>query len=613
MDRRFILKTHKIVLPAFFLLACGLAASASLFGASRWLRLKSRNFELLTPAAEKKGQNLISYFERVRVFFAASMKTADESPQVVRIIGFDSEKEFGPYRINDFSRAYYTGGNRGDYIVIGDISPESYPTAVHEYVHLLLRRSGVRAPRWWYEGLADLYSTLKAYDNKVEVGEIIPARFDILIKQASWIDLADLLAPDRYLRLNQDPKASELLYAQSWALVHMLFLSEPYRPQLPDFLNRLTSGTPPEELFRSMYHKSIRQIQDDLQAYVRDKAFPRVVFPLKIEGALTATEITQATDLQVQLALANVSMGIEKGKQAGDILNRLNRDYPESWEVEESLGYLNWHAADRNAARSHFASAVEKGMSTPGSYIDYMALLGETGTKTSGLIALAEKAHVLQPASREISLKLASLYLSDLRYQQTITCIEKIGRPRPEESFQAYCLLARAYLGLGNLETAKQAAAEARAFARTSAEKAELDGITRSVNVRALAAAAKGEPPAPATQGASALSVEGSKEKVTQELGTVPAQPAIQDYQIRGKLVRIDCLGDKLRLIVEASGKTVALLLGDPNAVKILGKKTGTVAFYCGNQPDTPVVITYVPRPDPKVGTAGVISIIDFL
>src|SRR5579862_6035666 len=123
-------------LVAALLLACGHTLSA----AEQWLRIGSPNFELYTTAGEKKGREAILYFEQVRGLFQRLAKSKNGGPATpVRIIAFDSEKGYKPYRINDFATAYYLGARERDYIVMRSIAPENYPVAIHEYFHLIAK------------------------------------------------------------------------------------------------------------------------------------------------------------------------------------------------------------------------------------------------------------------------------------------------------------------------------------------------------------------------------------------------------------------------------------------------------------------------------------------
>lgn len=580
--------------------------------APSWHRIRSGNFELLTTAGEKKGRSLVQYFEQVRRFFIANMKIPeDPDTQVVHIVAFDTIKEFSPFRISSSSRAFYTGGTRGDYIVMASAATDSYPLAVHEYVHLLIRRSGFRAPPWWHEGLAELYSTLKTYENKVELGEAPSEHHVLLARQGAWKDFAAVLRADKYAPIYNDDKTAELFYAQSWALVHMLYLSEPYRAGFSDFLKGLNAGTSAEELFRANYGKDLRQVQEDMVNYLQNGALGRVQILIGMEGEAARVETAPASDLQVQVTLANVYLGTEKRKQAAEILERLHSHYPQSWEVERSLGYLRWYEADRDAARLHFRRAVEKGMKDAAGYIDYTALLSETGVPAADLIPLLEKALGFQPSSHETRLKLASMYMSERDYAKALAAVEKIGAPKPDEAFPFHSLIASARLGLENPGKALESAQTARPHARTVTEQSQLDSLQRGLmRQESAAVGSASEAPAGSAQPPGATN---TRIAVSDDAPPTRTPFEAERYRLKGKLERIDCFGDKLRLIFDVAGKEVALLILDPNVVTVKGKQTGTVAFHCGNQPDTAVSVTYTPKPDARLASAGIITVIEFL
>ena len=175
-------------------LLCTLAALPAVGSEGpRWLKIQSPNFELFTTAGERNGREVARHFEQVRAFFREAMGLGLKSGPPVRIVVFRSDKEFAPYAPNDFAAAFYLGAEDRDYVVMKSGSSEFFPVAVHEYIHLLVKHSGIAAPVWFNEGLAELYSNLKPLAGKIEVGDIIMAHF-ILLQESKWIDLATLLA-----------------------------------------------------------------------------------------------------------------------------------------------------------------------------------------------------------------------------------------------------------------------------------------------------------------------------------------------------------------------------------------------------------------------------------
>src|SRR5689334_6931668 len=88
-----------------------------------------------------KGAKLSSILKR---FGASFYRRAHRRifPTFPSIVAFRGEKEYKPYRINEFALAFYTGNQDRDYIVMQDISSEHYPAAIHEYAHLIINHSG---------------------------------------------------------------------------------------------------------------------------------------------------------------------------------------------------------------------------------------------------------------------------------------------------------------------------------------------------------------------------------------------------------------------------------------------------------------------------------------
>src|SRR5712692_6176956 len=97
-----IQRTAAVVLASVFL-------PSVIPAADQWLKLKSSHFELYTTAGEKKGREAILYFEQVRDFFSKALKQSKPAAPV-RIIAFSSEKEYKPFRPNEFASAFYLAG-----------------------------------------------------------------------------------------------------------------------------------------------------------------------------------------------------------------------------------------------------------------------------------------------------------------------------------------------------------------------------------------------------------------------------------------------------------------------------------------------------------------------
>jgi hypothetical protein len=158
-----------------------IAATAS--GEPRWIHIHSTNFEIYSSASEGSTRETLRYFEQVRTFFLQATGRSVSKPVPIYIIAFGSEKEYLPFRPNEFAAAFYHGGAERDYIVLSHSSSETFPVATHEYVHLVVQHAGLNFPPWLNEGTAELYSTLKPLGDKVIVGNLIPGRLQALYRK----------------------------------------------------------------------------------------------------------------------------------------------------------------------------------------------------------------------------------------------------------------------------------------------------------------------------------------------------------------------------------------------------------------------------------------------
>ena len=95
-----------------------------------WLSIRSANFELYTTAGERAGRDLIKHFEQVRSFFTQAFGSRLAAARPARLIVFRNEKEYQPYRPNEFAGAFYQPGAAHDFIVMSGASSEHYTDAV---------------------------------------------------------------------------------------------------------------------------------------------------------------------------------------------------------------------------------------------------------------------------------------------------------------------------------------------------------------------------------------------------------------------------------------------------------------------------------------------------
>ena len=572
-------------------LLCGLECASA---APRWLKLNSTNFELFTTAGERRGRDVILYFEQVRGFFLKATHTSGRSALPVRIVAFSSEKEYRPYRATEAAAAYAVGGHDRDYIVLSGTGSENYPIAVHEYVHLLIKPGGEKVPLWLNEGLAEFYSTLKPVGKQVRVGDILPGHFMVL-QQSKWLDLETLIAVDRDSPYYNEKRRVSLFYAESWALTHMLMLTEPYRAKLPQFIAAAAKGDQ-QPAFEQVFGKKAWEVWMDLQAYLRKGAYNVALFHVELEKSAEQPEIREATEMESGLVLANLLSAVRKRDEARQAFTELARQNPLRPEVEEAFGYFARGARETEEACTHFARAVELGSANAQLYYDYANLLHQSRELHTKRIPLLRRAVELDPGFSKARYYLGFSLLADRNYEEAVRQLEQVKRVDREEAYPMFQALAHAYHQLGNQAGAITAAERAKKYARNADETAAAEGLLEYLKA----------PPRPAqvqarTRPEPSL-VQRPQAQQTQSAGS----------SIEGTLEQVDCLGERARLRLRFAGRQVRLAILDPARVAVTGAGGGKIDLSCGPQKPRQVTIVYDPKVDGELGTIGTVKSMEF-
>lgn len=612
--------TASRVVPAVLTIFCALHSAEA---ETRWLKIRSANFELFTAAGERKGRDAILHFEQVRSFFLKITKVAPDSRLPVRIVAFGSGKEYKPYRMNEFATAYAMNGQDRDYIVMSALGTENYPVAVHEYVHLLLREGGGSLPLWLDEGLAELYSTLKPIGKKVEIGHILPGRY-LVLKSSKWLDLETLTNVGHDSPHYNNKDLASVFYAESWALTHMLTMTETHRLKFGDFLTALSEGSQ-EAAFERAYGKKMWEIWTDLQVYMRSGQFNYGVYDLKLEKAAEQPDIMEAEPVERGAVLAGLLGTLRRWDEAKQAFEQLAREYPARAEVEEGFGYAALRCRENEAALAHFARAAELGSTNARFYYDYANLLQIHGEK--GLSKMLRKAVELDPGFLKARLRLGLSLMSEQNYGEALKQLIQVRKVDRDDAFPLFYSLAYANQFTGNRDDALKALARAKEYAKSAREKESVDRLREYIE-RPLGTGIAGVPSVgrtprlanrspmpedePEQTGPPRISRAGEAAEAPAPVEG-PAKPEPDLPVIEGTLDQVDCLGERARLRMRFQGRAIRLMIVDPSSVSVQGAGAPTVDFSCGPQQPRPVKITYEPKVDGETGAIGIVKKIEFI
>jgi tetratricopeptide (TPR) repeat protein len=568
---------------------------------SPWIRLQSANFELYSSTSSRGARDTIRVFEQVRGFFLQVFATQPAKPVPVRLVAFRSPKEFEPYRPNDFAAAYYHPGAGRDYIVMGRGGADIFPVAVHEYVHLLVRQSGIDLPPWLNEGLAELYSTLRPIAGKMLVGDLIPGRYQALLNE-KWVPLAVILAADRHSPYYNEKDKAGSLYNEGWALTHMLNLRDGYREKFGQLLSSISGGKESEQALLEVYGRTVPQIEADLRAYLRGRSFQGVLVAAKLDKTSGEIPVEPVTDFDTNLMLTDL---LSRPDAQPPAFERLAQQDPKRPEPYRGLGYLAWRAGKHEEAIQQFSKAFERGDRNPQLLWDYGRLL-ERNQGEEAIRVLTEL--LSQDGTRvDVRLDLAETQLRANHAVAALVTLAPIRSVTPADSARFFRVAVYAHLRNGDQKQAGDTAKHFLDVAKTDEDRAEAE---RLVSIAIPSTTKQGRAPAPTMDQRDTRPLLRRPDPRPEV--EAPAPPSAKP-SASGRFVELDCRAKQPRMIVETATGRRAFLLEVPSKVVILAGSNGPVDMTCGRQKTTAnVTVEYDPPSANQTGIDGIVRTLAF-
>jgi len=570
-----------------------------------WLKITSANFELYTTGGERSGRDLIRHFEQIRSFFGQVFGDNRPKAKPACIVAFRNDNEYAPYRPNEFASAFFHSGSYHDFIVMGG-SMERDRIAVHEFTHMMVRESGRDYPPWFNEGLAEFFSTLQPIGNKITVGQGIAGHLMTLQNQ-KWLPLDALLSVDIKSPYYNEKSKAGVFYAESWKLVHMLFLDPSYRPQLKALDDALKEGGSAAAL-EAIYHRSLHSIEADLHTYMRGGTINVMVFNLQLPKAVDAPEVTPAAGMSARLALAELLSNTRGGsEQASAAYATLSQEYPKRWEVEAGWGEFCSNQRKLDDAVLHYARAVELGGQDPRLFVEYAHALDYLD-RFADAVDILSKAEQLFPGNDEIHFEMGVAYIRHGNYGAGFSELTSVKIVKPAQAYRYFYNMAFAEYLLGKPAEAKANAAKARTFAKTAGELASLDRMDSTLEKPLVLAEVRpsvrdtGDPPDPPRLAPRA---QASQPEAPRKAPAPPLPSA------EGTFEHLEC-GKVARLHVRVDSKVRIFVITDPSSVTIGSGNGAPVDLQCGPQhPPRAVRIEYQESAG-QPGSPGVVRTLEF-
>jgi hypothetical protein len=550
----------------------------------QWTLVRSPHFEVYSQAGERDGRSALLWFEQLRAFFvrasAAQAGRDLETHGPVRVIGFQSVKEYAAFRLQPAADAYFVGGDAMDYIVMPRLGPEEFGVAAHEYAHLVLHSLRLRPPPWLAEGVAEFFSTVRIGEKGGWIGGDLPMRTQTL-RQRPWIPLAQLLALPANSPLRADRNAADVFYAESWALTQMLIFSPAYAPRFSQLWDAVQSGASDAEMLAYIYAKPLSAITADLRDWIQR---PKSGVPLPgIPNVIQHVQVSELTGFESRLMMADLLLACADLDRARTAYSVLASERPEDARVAAALGNIALREEDRSTGREQWKRAMQLGIRDATLYYRYAILAEDANVPASDIESALRRAIELRSDFDDARYKLGLLESNRGHYAAALEQFRAMRSVPKERAYGYWTALASALTETDQREEAKEAAGNAMHYATNADERA---------SASRLAYAAETDLTVQVSHDAN-----GNLQMVTARKphGSGDWNPFIEPgdhiVSVEGQIRKVECRAGKITGFRVATGSTaVEIALPDPSRVLIRG---GTPEFVCGAVDERKVSIQY--------------------
>jgi hypothetical protein len=547
--------------------------------ADHWTRLSTTNFELYTTASERDGRNTILHFEQVREFFQQASPVRSQGDLPVRIIRFDTESQYRPFRSAEHVAAYFEETPQRDYIVMGDRATQDDAISIHEYMHLVVRRSGLRLPVWLNEGWADVFSTLRPMGKDMAIGDLLPERMKSLADE-KWMDFDALAAVDTRSPTYNEGARAGIFYAESWALAHMLFLAPDYKDKFGSFVMALNSGKSSQEACQVAFGKSSNQVFQDLRTYFDRKKIFGTVFETRIDRAPVKIEAESVPNFDARLMLADLMAANNNRAKAQMEYARLEQEAPARTDLLASIGYLALNGGDKETARSYFERAYQAGSTDPKMCYELAMLDNAAKVPAGRVMPILERAVKARPDFTDAKAQLGLLRVNTRDFAGGVAILASIPAVTPRIAPAVLCMLAFADIQTGDVEGSRQNLEGCRKWSKTPEEIERAEKIGKFVEARWNPA--------------------------------VAVRPGEQVRRITGIARSVECSGEGNRLQLSVGSKLIAFDLPALDAVELPLQPKRALSLACGPMPQAEMGVEYAPPRSAMETSLGIVRRLNY-
>lgn len=316
----------------------------------RWLKLSAPGMVIISDASEsqlRKWAAEIELFRRGLQLTLPIYSTGTENPATIFL--FRSEgalKPFLPVVDGKPARAAaffnsVLGHNLGA-VSLGGSRFDTRERIYHEIAHWHMQKAGIDLPLWLHEGVAQIYQSFTLTGDKLRLGHHREGLFEH-VRIAGTPPLAPLIQTAELDISSAGFKhgRTDLFYAQSWSLAHMLVFGAEggSMTKITNYIAALRRGAGPEEAFVIGFGMSLSDAHARLDTYIRSPRWRMLEFPINRAG-LPEHKVSpvSASELDGSAALLLLAAGHKLPAQ--QLISRLLNQTPDDpfvWELQAAL------------------------------------------------------------------------------------------------------------------------------------------------------------------------------------------------------------------------------------------------------------------------------------
>ena len=351
---------------ALLLLLTALPATAA--NTPQWVEVRSPHFVIITDSNEKQGRKIAGQFERMRSLFQTVLPyAAGDAGLPITVLALKDKKGMQSL----IPASYLAKGQLQldglflrtpdrNYILLRLDAEDEHPFSVvyHEYTHFILRKAEW-LPLWLNEGLAEFYQNTDILDKGVHLGQ--PSADNILyLRQQRLLPLTTLFAVDHNSPYYHDEEKGSVFYAESWALVHYLKITDYQnkKNRIGDYARLLVQHEDPVTAAQHAFG-DLGVLQKALDNYVSHADYQMFGMTMTFtadEASFTARPISLS---DVNSVRADVLASDDRKADAKALLEEVLRDDPKNALAHETMGSLAFRDHDLAAAKKWYGEAVQ--------------------------------------------------------------------------------------------------------------------------------------------------------------------------------------------------------------------------------------------------------------